>query len=224
MPTRSPTGSEVRTRCERGLPEVLDELDDDDMAETLSVVNCSTRLFGRPSGSVWLASRSVNLDGGAHRIPLAATGELWICGKHAIAPDRTGLISRIGATDRRAHVVCLVERFEIADRYPDYVRWLDSNQGSTWFPIHDLSSPDLAAVRDLYVDVWTRVRSGDVVIAHCAAGMGRAGTLAVGVCILAGMNLEESLEHVRRHRPGAGPEVGSQREVVEELARSVAGG
>jgi hypothetical protein len=36
------------------------------------------------------------------------------------------------------------------------------------------------------------------------------------------MTLDVALEHVRRHRPGAGPEVGSQRDVVEELARSVA--
>jgi len=116
----------------------------------------------------------------------------------------------------------LVERNEIAHRYPEYVRWLDSRESSTWFPIHDLSSPDLSAVRALYGDVWSRVRSGEVVVAHCAAGMGRAGTLAVAVCVLAGMNIDDALEHVRRHRPGAGPEVGSQRDVVEELARSVA--
>ena len=164
----------------------------------------------------------MNLDGGVHRIPLSAAGELWICGKHAIAPDRPGLIERIGASTRRTHVVCLVERHEIAERYPDYVRWLDSNENSTWFPIHDLSSPDLSAVRELYGNVWSRVSGGEVVVAHCAAGMGRAGTLAVAVCVLAGMTLEDALEHVRRHRPGAGPEVGSQRDVVEELARSVA--
>ncbi|MBU3690206.1 MAG: hypothetical protein B7C54_11445 [Acidimicrobiales bacterium mtb01] len=165
----------------------------------------------------------MNLDGGAHRIPLAAPGELWICGKHAIAPDRPGLIGRIGATDRRVHVVCLVERHEIADRYPEYVRWLDSTENSTWFPIHDLSSPALSTVRGLYVDVWSRVRGGEVVVAHCAAGMGRAGTLAVAVCVLAGMHLDEALAHVRLHRPGAGPEVGSQRDVIEEFARSLRG-
>ena len=74
---------------------------------------------------------------------------------------------------------------------------------------------------NLYDAVWSRILHGDVVVAHCAAGMGRAGTLAVAVCVLSGMSLDESLDHVRRHRPGAGPEVGSQRDVVVELARSV---
>lgn len=163
----------------------------------------------------------MNLDGGVHRVPLDAEGELWICGKHAIAPDAAELARRIGVNGRPWHVVCLVERHELADRYPDYVRWLETGADSTWFPIHDLSSPSLADVVNLYDAVWSRIVRGDVVVAHCAAGMGRAGTLAVAVCVLSGMSLDESLDHVRRHRPGAGPEVGSQRDVVVELARSV---
>lgn len=165
----------------------------------------------------------MNLDGGVHRIPLEGVpGELWLCGKHAIAPDPTALFDRIGRQDRATHVVCLVERHELAGRYLDYVRWLGSSADATWHPIHDLSSPDLDDVLPLYADVWRRVRGGQVVVAHCAAGIGRAGTLAVAVCLLAGLPLDDAVAHVRRHRPGAGPEVGPQRVVVEELAARLA--
>ncbi|MEY3167108.1 MAG: hypothetical protein RLZZ343_911, partial [Actinomycetota bacterium] len=56
------------------------------------------------------------------------------------------------------------------------------------------------------------------VIAHCAAGIGRAGTLAVAVCLLTGMDLDQAMSHVRQSRPGAGPEVGSQLDVMIELS------
>lgn len=165
----------------------------------------------------------MNLDGGVHRVPLdGVPGELWLCGKHAIAPDPNALAERIGRIDRSRHVVCLVESHELAGRYADYVRWLNSSADVTWYPIHDLSSPELDDVLPLYSDVWRRIGEGQVVVAHCAAGIGRAGTLAVAVCLLSGMALGDALTHVRRHRPGAGPEVGPQRAVVDELASRLA--
>jgi protein-tyrosine phosphatase len=102
-------------------------------------------------------------------------------------------------------------------RYDEYVTWLQTSNCSTWYPIHDLSSPPLEEILPLYQGVIDRLRRGESVIAHCAAGIGRAGTLAVAVCQLAGMPLNEALRHVRQHRPGAGPEVGSQLDAVVAL-------
>lgn len=172
----------------------------------------------------------MNLDGGVHRIPLVGpnaanvAGSLWLCGKHAIAPDPAALFSRIGLDDRSVDVICLVEEHEIGDRYPDYVDWLRASSTARWFPILDLSSPPMTVATELYDDVWSRLVRGRHVVAHCGAGMGRAGTLGVVMCLYAGLPVDEALDHVRRHRPGAGPEVGSQMESIESLAeRSTTG-
>lgn len=163
----------------------------------------------------------MNLDGGVHRIPLDVPGSLLLCGKHAIGPDPEALFTRVGFSSTDVDVVCLVEEHEIADRFPRYVEWLRESPTALWFPVHDLSSPDLPVAFALYADVWARLTRGRHVVAHCGAGMGRAGTLAVAMCLHAGMDLDAALLHVRTHRPGAGPEVGSQTAVVESLAASL---
>jgi hypothetical protein len=165
----------------------------------------------------------VNLDGGVHRIALDVAGSLWLCGKHAIAPDPAALFERIGLDASEVDVVCLVEEHEIIGRYPDYVEWLRRSPRALWFPVHDLSTPPSAQAFSLYDDVWARLVRGRHVVAHCGAGMGRAGTLAVALCLHAGLELDAALEHVRRSRPGAGPEVGAQTEVVVELASRLPG-
>lgn len=161
----------------------------------------------------------MNLDGGVHRIPLPVVeASLWLCGKHAIAPDPTALFARIGLDESAVDVVCLVEEHEIATRYPEYVAWLRTSPTALWFPVHDLSSPPLERAFTLYDEVWDRLCRGRHVVAHCGAGMGRAGTLGVAMCLYAGHDRDEALDHVRRHRPGAGPEVGVQSAVVDALA------
>ena len=159
-------------------------------------------------------NQALNMDGGIHEIPVPVlAGRLWICGKHFIGPDHAAVLQRVGAS----HVVCLVREGELRGRYDEYVTWLQTSNCSTWCPIHDLSSPPLEEILPLYQGVIDRLRRGESVIAHCAAGIGRAGTLAVAVCQLAGMPLDEALRHVRQHRPGAGPEVGSQLDAVVAL-------
>ena len=163
----------------------------------------------------------MNLDGGIHEVPLPpGNGRLWLCGKHAIAPDPVAILDKVGADS----VVCLVQRFEIEDRYPDYVGWLEKSPCATWFPIADLDVEPVEAEARLLDRVVDDLRSGRSIVAHCAAGIGRAGTLAVAICVKLGMSLEDSLDHVRRHRPGAGPEVGAQLAVVQQIARSLGRG
>jgi Cyclin-dependent kinase inhibitor 3 (CDKN3) len=157
-----------------------------------------------------------------HEIPLpTVAGRLWLCGKHVVGPDPDGVLARTGAHT----IVCLTERHELSDRYPDYVTWLDlsdSQHRAVWFPIHDLHAPSIQAGKVLVDDLATRLRRGDGLVVHCAAGIGRAGTTAVAILIALGETPEHALRHVRAHRPMAGPEVGAQQQFVEMLCDAYA--
>ena len=158
------------------------------------------------------------MDGGIDEIPLppGVPGRLWLCGKHLIGPDPEGVASRLDVTT----VVCLTQRHELDDRFPDYVAWLDREVGgrALWHPIHDLSVPAPRAFDDLVGDLARRLRDGERIIVHCAAGIGRAGTVAVALMIAFGLDHESALRHVKANRPMAGPEVGAQARLIAEFA------
>jgi len=157
-------------------------------------------------------------DGGIDRVPLppGMQGALFLCGKHAVAPNVEAVIAATGAST----VVCLTERYELSDRYPAYVAWLDDNRGerALWFPIPDLHAPAVSDVLTMLDEVRARLERGGTVLVHCAAGIGRAGTLATCLLIMMGMNADDALTHVAAHRPMAGPEVGAQRALVDAVA------
>jgi protein-tyrosine phosphatase len=168
--------------------------------------------------SSWPSGRS--LDGGIDRIPLPIeTGGLSLCGKHAIGPDVESALTKAGATT----VVCLNERNELADRYPDYVDWLRTNAGTraVWFPIHDLYAPPLTVMRPFLDGLISRIRNGEHLLVHCGAGIGRAGTTAVCLLLLLGHEKDDALKIVADNRPMGGPEVGTQRDLVDDLAEVI---
>jgi hypothetical protein len=170
-----------------------------------------------------------SLDGGIDRIPLpdGVPGQLWLCGKHHIAADVDAVIERTGATT----IACLTRREELSDRYPRYADWLDVRTAveaigehdcaAVWFPIDDLSAPDLAVYRPFLDDLAYRLQHGEHVVVHCAAGIGRAGTSAVALLILLGVDIDTAMATVRANRPMAGPEVGSQLDLIIDLAESL---
>lgn len=167
------------------------------------------------SGTGWPTGRA--RDGGVDAVPVAGVaGRMWLCGKHAVGPDVEALLGRLDAT----RVVCLTERHELSDRYPEYVAWLDREQGgrARWHPVHDLSAPPLGEFAAVVATVRADLGAGERLVVHCAAGIGRSGTLAVGVLLAGGVPLDDALAHVAKHRPMAGPEVGAQRSLVEAFA------
>ena len=165
----------------------------------------------------WLSERARN--GGIDRVPLPhreGRGELWLCGKHFVGPDPEEAMARVGATT----IVCLNERHELEDRYPDYVTWLiaHGDDRAVWFPIPDLHAPPLERVVPFLDDLHRRLDTGERILMHCGAGIGRAGTMAAGVLMTMGVPADEALDIVGQHRPMAGPEAGTQRELIDALA------
>jgi atypical dual specificity phosphatase len=169
--------------------------------------------------STWLNRRQI--DGGIDRVALpdGVPGRLWLCGKHAIAPDRQRLVEEVGGA---ATIVCLVERHELAERYPEYVKWLDASdrEAAVWWPIPDLHAPDADQIGPLVADLVARLEAGETLVVHCGAGMGRAGTTAACVLIRLGVDADEAVRAVAAARPGAGPEAGAQRQLVVAFAAS----
>lgn len=167
------------------------------------------------SSTDWLGPRG--RDGGIDTIPLPiATGGLSLCGKHAIGPDHETAMARCSATT----VVCLVEVHELVDRFPEYLAWLRDHLGhdAVWFPIGDLHAPSLDEAEALLAELVGRLERGEHLLMHCAAGIGRAGTIAACLLVELGMTRDAALAHVAAHRPMAGPEVGPQLDLVDAVA------
>jgi hypothetical protein len=169
-----------------------------------------------PATTGWPHPRS--RDGGIDEIPLPhGPGRLWLCGKHVVGPDPERVLAALGATT----IVCLTRRHELDQRFPDYVAWLDDHvdDRAVWFPIDDLHAPSLGAVESFVADVAARLDRGEGIVMHCAAGIGRAGTVATCVLIALGLDVDAALSVVAANRPMAGPEVGAQRELVLAFKR-----
>jgi protein-tyrosine phosphatase len=159
-------------------------------------------------------------DGGIDEVPLSRrSGQLWLCGKHFVGPDPEAAMAQVGASV----VVCLTQSHEVADRYPAYVDWLHHhlNERAIWFPIPDLHAPGLQPGIELLTTLDSIVSDGHRVIMHCAAGIGRSGTMAAALLMWGGMDADTARELVAASRPMAGPEAGAQLEFLTDLQRSI---
>jgi hypothetical protein len=164
--------------------------------------------------SAWAEQRSRH--GGVDEVPLPdAPGRLWLCGKHFVGADPEQALDAVGATT----IVCLNERPELFDRYPEYVEWLGRNQPerAVWHPVPDLHAPDVEAARELLAELRARIDAGEGLLLHCGAGIGRAGTIAAGLLVTMGMPVADAVATVAAHRPMAGPEAGVQADLLAAL-------
>jgi len=168
----------------------------------------------------WPSGRQ--LDGGIDRIALPADvdGALFLCGKHVVGPDPEAVRAQLGVG---TVVVSFNQPRDIA-RYDGYAAWLGSSPDARWMPVPDFHAPLLDDALPLLDDVAGLLRDGRPVVMHCSAGIGRAGTMAVAVLMVLGVPWSDALAQVARDRRGAGPEVGSQSELIQSLAALLATG
>lgn len=156
----------------------------------------------------WLTDRQRH--GGLDPVAVPGVGTLWLCGKHLIAPDPEAVLDESGS----GAVWCLNHEHELVDRYPGYVSWLRTDERARWSPIHDLGVAPVDQMQSTVHGVLGDLNACGSVVVHCAAGMGRAGTVAVLVLITAGVLADEARRLVAEARPGAGPESGAQADLV----------
>ena len=116
-------------------------------------------------------------------------------------------------------IVCLTQQRELESRYPEYVTWLRRQppERAMWFPIPDLGAPPLEMLTPLLVELCRRIEEGNTLLVHCAAGIGRSGTIAVALLMTMGVGRQHALESVANSRAMAGPEAGAQRDLLRAL-------
>lgn len=70
-------------------------------------------------------------------------------------------------------------------------------------PIRDFSVPTLDAMTIAVDRLDGELRAGRTALVHCAAGIGRTGTLTACLLIRRGLTARDAIRTVREHRPGS---------------------
>jgi protein-tyrosine phosphatase len=134
------------------------------------------------------------------QLPDEVRGSLWL----SAMPGRFGTwreFEQQAKAGGLAMVVCLTPRDEIEELSPDYAAAIEC--GSTpcdWMalPVPNYGvPPDAHAFREAIARIAQRLRAGEAVLMHCAAGMGRTGSAAACVLKALGVSTEEALDRVR---------------------------
>lgn len=150
------------------------------------------------------------------RIPLPIDGGgLWLCARRDVADDPDAALAFTGAHA----IACLLPADELEMHAPQYLDWLRRNRGgkALWFPVSNYGAPGASVAIPFLRMIEARLRAGEGVLMHCAAGQGRAGTMAVAVLMLLGVPRHEAVLTVRSHRAFAGPGNASQVNFVLDL-------
>ena len=151
-------------------------------------------------------------------LPDSARGALWL---HSMPGRRESWDEFImdAQTARLDLIVCLTPRHELASLSPAYdaalragtlpVRWQH-------LPMRDFGLADNRADFQSGIVALARVvAEGEVVLLHCAAGIGRTGTAAACLLKSLGLAREEALQRVRD--AGSSPESAAQSGLIHNF-------
>ncbi len=151
-------------------------------------------------------------------LPASVSGAVWL---HSM-PGRLERWDAFVAEAQRAALtltVCLTPRHEVASMSPAYDAALRQGTLPTrWLhlPMRDFGLADnLRDFRSGVEDIATQLQSGEVVLLHCAAGIGRTGTVAACLLKRLGVPREQALQQVLA--AGSNPQSALQAGLVDSF-------
>lgn len=93
-------------------------------------------------------------------------------------------------------IVTMTE-YGLPDSWVDGVEYLH-------VPTEDLSAPDIEKIDSTVDYIAERIKNGEPVMVHCAAGIGRTGTILASYLIkYQKMSAKDAIDKVREERPGS---------------------
>ena len=86
------------------------------------------------------------------------------------------------------------------------------------YPVEDFAAPSLDQIEAAVAFIERNLAAGEGVAVHCAAGLGRTGTVIACYLVHQGYTPAEAIAHVRSRRPGS-VETSEQQAIVYTYAR-----
>ena len=132
-------------------------------------------------------------------LPAGVKGKLYL---HSMLGRETPYVDDVAELEAKkiSTVIRLTSDEETEEKSPEYwnairkraIRWEELH-----FPIRDYGIPDnLVAFGTLIATIVHRLSEGQVMLLHCAAGIGRTGTVACAILIQLGVRLEDAVRMV----------------------------
>ena len=158
------------------------------------------------------------------RLPPGVPGRVFLHSMPGRLESLPAIAAEIHATgiDR---VISLAPLWEIQEKSPAYAGLIAAGK-TDWqqeiFAIEDFSTPtDLEAYLTFFQGLSERLRGGESLLLHCAAGIGRTGMGAVTLLLCLGVPLAEAQQTV--HRAGSEAEAAEQHAFLQRVAGRLAG-
>ncbi len=149
------------------------------------------------------------------QLPAEVSGRLWLDAMPGrLAPWHAFLVE--ARENGLTQLVCLTPLPELTSLSPAYAEALERGLPFAWrhLPMRDFGTAlDARAFRDAVDAIAAGLRGGERTLLHCAAGIGRTGSVAACVLKRLGASTPQALQRVRE--AGSNPQSAAQSGLIE---------